>query len=341
VISGGSNNVARYKYATVSGGYDNFSGDTAATIGGGYDNQASGWGAMVGGGEYNLASGGASTIGGGSSNLAGETWSTVGGGGGNHATGENSTISGGMVDTASALLSTVGGGGFNGAHGSYSTIGGGGFNSAAGGSATIAGGDYNTAGGLRSTIGGGYNNVASGECAVITGGCSNLTSGDYSLAMGSGAKALHNGSLVWADASVDGLESTADNQMMMMASGGTWIYADPDLHAGVTIHPGASAWATYSDVNLKEHLSAVDGEDILRKISSLPINDWNLKAQSDDIRHIGPTAQDFYDTFGLGESEKTISTVDADGVALAAIQGLLNKIEQLEKRIAKLEDEKR
>ena len=39
-------------------------------------------------------------------------------------------------------------------------------------------------------------------------------------------------------------------------------------------------------------------------------------------------AQDFRAAFGLGESERTITTVDADGVALAAIQGLNRKVEE-------------
>jgi hypothetical protein len=41
-------------------------------------------------------------------------------------------------------------------------------------------------------------------------------------------------------------------------------------------------------------------------------------------------AQDFYAAFGLGESETYISTVDADGVALAAIQALYQRSQALE-----------
>jgi hypothetical protein len=47
---------------------------------------------------------------------------------------------------------------------------------------------------------------------------------------------------------------------------------------------------------------------------------WNYKAQPDSVRHIGPMAQDFYAGFGLGEDDRHISTIDAEGVALAAIQ---------------------
>jgi len=41
-------------------------------------------------------------------------------------------------------------------------------------------------------------------------------------------------------------------------------------------------------------------------------------------------AQDFYAAFGLGIDDKHIVTVDADGVAFAAIQGLYELIEELQ-----------
>ena len=55
-------------------------------------------------------------------------------------------------------------------------------------------------------------------------------------------------------------------------------------------------------------------------------------------------AQDFYAAFNIGSDDKHISTVDEGGVALAAIQGLNEKlkekdakIEAMEKRLADLE----
>jgi hypothetical protein len=38
-------------------------------------------------------------------------------------------------------------------------------------------------------------------------------------------------------------------------------------------------------------------------------------------------AQDFHEAFGVGRDERHITTVDADGVALAAIQGLNEKVD--------------
>ena len=48
-------------------------------------------------------------------------------------------------------------------------------------------------------------------------------------------------------------------------------------------------------------------------------------------------AQDFYAAFGVGEDDKHIATIDADGVALAAIQGLYRVVEEKDARIAGLE----
>ena len=63
--------------------------------------------------------------------------------------------------------------------------------------------------------------------------------------------------------------------------------------------------------------------------------------QDPSVRHLGPMAQDFRQAFGLGEDDRHISSSDADGVALAAIQGLNQKLEetvrQKDARIAALE----
>ena len=48
---------------------------------------------------------------------------------------------------------------------------------------------------------------------------------------------------------------------------------------------------------------------------------------------MGPMAQDFYAAFGLGSGDTTITSLDPDGVALAAIQGLNQKLtEELKRR---------
>ena len=47
-------------------------------------------------------------------------------------------------------------------------------------------------------------------------------------------------------------------------------------------------------------------------------------------------AQDFYAAFRLGNDNKSISTVDAQGVALAAIQGLNQVVQEKTREIATL-----
>jgi len=104
-----------------------------------------------------------------------------------------------------------------------------------------------------------------------------------------------------------------------------------------------SSWINASDRALKENFAPVNAREVLEKVVALPLNTWNYRSQAPVVRHIGPTAQDFKAAFGLGESDTSIATVDADGVALAAIQGLNQKVEtrsrELEARSRKLEAE--
>jgi TATA-binding protein-associated factor Taf7 len=58
------------------------------------------------------------------------------------------------------------------------------------------------------------------------------------------------------------------------------------------------------------------------------VTEWNYKDEGAARKHIGPMAQDFHTAFGLnGADDKHISVVDEGGVALAAIQGLDQKVE--------------
>ena len=87
----------------------------------------------------------------------------------------------------------------------------------------------------------------------------------------------------------------------------------------------------------------IDNSAILDAVAAMPITTWEYKNRA-DARHIGPMAQDFYAAFGLGDSERHISAVDAAGVSLAAIQALSQQLEDkdaeleaLKERLAALE----
>ena len=82
-----------------------------------------------------------------------------------------------------------------------------------------------------------------------------------------------------------------------------------------------------SDRNAKENFTALDGKAVLAKVAALPVTKWNYKTDSSGAQHIGPMAQDFQAAFQLSADDTHISMVDADGVALAAIQGLNEKVE--------------
>lgn len=76
---------------------------------------------------------------------------------------------------------------------------------------------------------------------------------------------------------------------------------------------------------------------ILQRLSELPIQTWNYKWNDAAIRHIGPMAQDFAAAFAVGEDDKHICPVDAQGVAFAAIQGLYRMVREKEAQTASLQ----
>jgi hypothetical protein len=234
------------------------------------------------------------------------------------------TLSGGMSNVAYGPFSTVSGGVLNSVpdDGWYATIGGGYGNAATTGSTTIAGGYYNGANGLASTVGGGAYNSAVGNYGTVPGGLDSHASGAYSFAAGRGAVASHSGTFVWADGTPAYVASTADNQFVVRASGGARFFSDTNATIGVLLSPGGTGWSGVSDRNLKENFTPVDSESLLVALSAIPMTTWNMKSQDDSIRHIGPMAQDFHAAFGVGEDDTHISYSDADGVSLAAIQGL-------------------
>ena len=88
------------------------------------------------------------------------------------------------------------------------------------------------------------------------------------------------------------------------------------------------SWACSSDRNQKQDFVQLDGLAVLDKVATMPLYAWSPKGRNSHTRHYGPTAQDFHAAFGLGDSDLVIGQQDADGVALAAIQGLNAKLER-------------
>jgi hypothetical protein len=237
-----------------------------------------------------------------------------------------------------------------GVHGA--TIAGGDANRASGNWSTVAGGNDNTASGVSSSVAGGSFNTASGDYSIVAGGAQNTASGDSAFAAGSRAEADQEGCFVFAywlgglGGSCLGTPRIArflldhglsvDYFTRRPDGGGTrWVHIG-DLISGQTIATSngaflsdGGAWTNASDANAKHAFEELDKRSILDRLAELPIRAWRYRVEADDIRHIGPTAQDFKAAFGLGQGDTGIGTVDADGVALAAIQGLNAKIESV------------
>jgi len=330
-IGGGQSNLISTAaiYATVSGGLTNTASGAYASVSGGIHNTAAGQGAMVGGGDTNTANNTRSVVGGGNNNVASGFGATVSGGSSNTASGVTSVVAGGSSNTASEQRTTVAGGEVNHASGYAATVGGGGVNTASQTYAIVAGGYGNTASGQGAAIGGGgwdggsYDgNTASGNAATVPGGWNNSASGNYSFAAGRSANAANPGAFVWADSTGAVLTSTTADEFLVRASGGVTLYSNSAANMGVTLAPGAGSWSSVSDRNLKANFSQVDDLSVLAALAAIPMQTWNYTSQDAGIRHLGPMAQDFRAAFGLGENDTTISTVDAQGVALAGVQGL-------------------
>jgi hypothetical protein len=141
---------------------------------------------------------------------------------------------------------------------------------------------------------------------------------------------------VWGDSYDTDVISSASDQFTVRASGGVRFFTDAFLSTGATLAAGGGSWASISDRNVKENVTPVRGEDILTKLAEIPIAEWNYISQDDSVRHIGPMAQDFYAAFGVGEDNRHITAIDADGVALAAIKALYQRNLELEAQIEEL-----
>ena len=117
-------------------------------------------------------------------------------------------------------------------------------------------------------------------------------------------------------------------RLFLKTPGGTTIYSKEDQTVGVSLAANGTSWAVISDRNVKKDFAPVDSREILEKLAAMPITQWHYKWEEASVTpHIGPMAQDFKAAFYPGTDDKSITTQEADGVALAAIQGLNEKVE--------------
>jgi hypothetical protein len=312
---------------------------------------------LIGGSGANGVTPGAagSVIGGGGApgtqvTVAGLTFSCSASGCFNRVTDAFGTVGGGLGNQAGDNASSV-------TNSSYATVGGGFRNFAQDEGATIGGG-YRGVASYYATVAGGWGNQATGDFSAVAGGDSNVASGLWSFAAGREAHAdanycalfgLWSTGLPFTCQGVSNLFRIGANHGLdvsyfsQVGGGGSRFIYIGDFYAGDTIRAWSGAhltdggaWTNASDRDNKENFAPIDEQEILARTVALPVMQWSYKAEP-GIKRIGPVAQDFFAAFGLGTDDKGISTVDEGGVALAAIKGLHQVVEEKEARITALE----
>lgn len=352
-IGGGNANRIWANDATIGGGVGNeiHPNSRYSTVSGGVFNKVFGQSviAVIGGGQENTIGieSSRSTIAGGFQNaISDRSWGSTIAGGWSHGINSNSiysTISGGEqngigTNSPDAPLHVEGGTDTSVSGGGYLVLG-----NKSGENISIDNNEISARNNNGSdTL---YLNVDSGPVAIGTGSAGT----DYKVRVNGGSA---GGAYILAAASgtspaVLRVQSSTGNGVALHATQGstdaTAVFGNSgsgNLIRGFS-GPGAGNLVFYvdnegdvyantynltSDRDRKENFSDVDSQSVLQKVIDLPISQWNYKSDA-DTPHMGPMAQDFYAAFGVGPDDKHISTVDVDGVALAAIQGLNRKLE--------------
>ena len=286
-------------------------GIVGAFIGGGgssnFPNQVSGYFSSVVGGEDNTASGDYSTAMGFRSLASGHGSTAIG----------NTTIASGAFSTAMGYGTLAGG------HASTAM----GYRARALHAGSFVWADFQNADfdstavsqfSLRAAGGVRLANDTSLSFGNQTRQMINLWGSEYGIGVQSDATYFRTGNeFMWyrggSHSDIFG-DSGGGDQIMRLGSTGNLVIAG-------TLSQG-------SDRQIKQDFTDVNPQAVLDKVAALSIQTWTYTNNA-GVRHLGPVAQDFHAAFGLnGEDDKHIATVDADGVALAAIQGLNQKVEE-------------
>ncbi|MCC6594692.1 MAG: tail fiber domain-containing protein [Xanthomonadales bacterium] len=342
-IAGGQGNHALGAWSVVGGGRENFASGDSSTVAGGIDNRASGPSGAVGGGSGNVAAGSHSVIGGGGNNCAGGSYSWAGGFGAKVRPGTDfPSSSGGCAGVQNSFTPAGDSGTFV-------------WNDAAAPGLTSSGPNQF----LVRAQGGMALNFPPPDASVELTMTSDADNADFSslwlrlrstfnpgILISAGDASGSNGAGFYID-HYNG--STQTRRMALNNDGSAYIRSNlTGANTGVSLAANSGSWSSLSDRNLKTAINAVDPVAVLRTMVDLPISTWSYTAQGEGVRHMGPMAQDFAASFGLGEDDTHINTVDIDGVALAAIQGLhtrlqdentalRERVDKLERRLAALE----
>jgi hypothetical protein len=322
---------------TIGGGEANeiWSTGSYGTIGGGYADTVEGTYATIAGGFGNSVGWGYTSVGGGRRNKATSWAGTIGGGDGNHAGGgvAYAAIVGGHANTASGFASFIGGGETN---------------TVTGATSTIAGGVGNSITSHSSAIAGGAENSIAGFYAAIPGGLADTLDVDanYAMAFGYGVYGNTEYRAIFFDSTHPGtIRINCDDREVNGAPGDAIIVAGTlgfDNGNGAYLSAGGD-WMSSSSRSVKENFRPLDGNEILDKLSRVPIERWDYVGTNE--HHIGPMAEDFVAAFDVGSSlddgtrdNKHLSARDVAGVALIGVQELSRITQELRKKTDELDE---
>ncbi len=96
-------------------------------------------------------------------------------------------------------------------------------------------------------------------------------------------------------------------------------------------------WTNNCSADVKHLHKEIQGTSILQKIKNLPLYEWSNNSVPNES-HIGPTAEDFRDLFGVGTDRKTLASIDLGGVNLAGLKSLYNLVLEQAEKIRALEE---
>ncbi|GAA2154798.1 hypothetical protein GCM10009760_54040 [Kitasatospora kazusensis] len=83
---------------------------------------------------------------------------------------------------------------------------------------------------------------------------------------------------------------------------------------------------------------AVNGHTVLETVAALPVSTWRYLWEPEDVRHLGPMAQDWHAAFGFNRDDTTIPVVDGLGVSLVCIQALNRRLDELTAEVGRLRE---
>ncbi|MDQ3800379.1 MAG: hypothetical protein M3384_13085 [Acidobacteriota bacterium] len=152
-----------------------------------------------------------------------------------------------------------------------------------------------------------------------------------------------SGTFIWSDGSAqqsaDTFRNTANNEFALRATGGFRFRTNLGGTTGCNLPAGSGVFNCTSSRFTKENFLKVDGTDVLSKLRKIPVTSWNYISEGQQVRHIGPMAEDFYEQFKLGTGNASIGVQDLAGVSIAAVKELDAQLQEKNAEIEKLKNE--